>query len=37
MVTIPEDFGRLLDLMADRTQIVTLGLNRRYSPMVDTV
>jgi len=37
MVTLPEDFGRLLRLMEDRSQIVTLGLNRRYSPMVQTV
>jgi predicted dehydrogenase len=37
MVTLPEDFGQLLDLMEDRAQIVTLGLNRRYSPMVESV
>jgi predicted dehydrogenase/threonine dehydrogenase-like Zn-dependent dehydrogenase len=34
MVTRAEDFGRLLELMQDRDAIVTLGLNRRYSPMV---
>lgn len=34
MVTRPEDFGKLLKLMQERDVIVTLGLNRRYSPMV---
>lgn len=37
MVTRPEDFGQLLRLMQDRDQLVTLGLNRRYSPMTEAV
>src|SRR5262249_9388979 len=35
MVTTAEDLGRLLQLMADRDVLVTTGLNRRYSPMLD--
>jgi len=35
MVTRLEDFAALLKLMEGRDQIVTLGLNRRYSPKVD--
>jgi predicted dehydrogenase/threonine dehydrogenase-like Zn-dependent dehydrogenase len=34
MVTRPDDFGTLLRLVDDRRTLVTLGLNRRYSPMV---
>jgi predicted dehydrogenase len=37
MVTRLEDFSDLLRLMASRPAVVTLGLNRRYSPLVDTL
>lgn len=37
MVTRLEDFSDLLRLMASRPALVTLGLNRRYSPLVDTL
>jgi polar amino acid transport system substrate-binding protein len=37
MVTRLEDFAALLQLMQGRSALVTLGLNRRYSPMVDTL
>jgi len=35
MVTRLDDFGELLRLMEGRSTLVTLGLNRRYSPLVD--
>src|SRR5439155_15316449 len=35
MVTRLDDFGKLLKLVENRGNLVTLGLNRRYSPMVD--
>jgi predicted dehydrogenase len=35
MVTRLEDFGQLLRLMDEQPTLVTLGLNRRYSPLVD--
>jgi predicted dehydrogenase len=35
MVTKVEDFGQLLRLMDEQPTLVTLGLNRRYSPLVD--
>jgi predicted dehydrogenase len=35
MVTRLEDFAELLGLMESRPALVTLGLNRRYSPMVE--
>ena len=34
MVTRLEDFGELLRMMTTRSALVTLGLNRRYSPLV---
>jgi predicted dehydrogenase len=34
LVTRPADFGRLLAAMADSPTLLTVGLNRRYSPMV---
>jgi len=37
MVTRVEDLGQLLKLMETGDRLVTLGLNRRYSPMVDTL
>ncbi len=37
MVTKLEDFARLLRLMEDQPTLVTLGLNRRYSPLVDAL
>jgi len=37
MVTRLDDFSELLKLMEDRPALVTLGLNRRYSPRVDTL
>ena len=37
MVTRLDDFAELLRLVADRPGLITLGLNRRYSPMVDTL
>jgi predicted dehydrogenase len=37
MVTRLDDFGQLLQLMAVQPTLVTLGLNRRYSPLVDTL
>ena len=37
MVTRMDDFGGLLRLMEEQPTLVTLGLNRRYSPMVDTL
>jgi predicted dehydrogenase/threonine dehydrogenase-like Zn-dependent dehydrogenase len=37
MVTRAEDLGQLLKLMEKVDGLVTLGLNRRYSPMVDTL
>lgn len=37
MVTRVEDFAELLRLMQDRQLLVTLGLNRRYSPMMDAL
>jgi predicted dehydrogenase/threonine dehydrogenase-like Zn-dependent dehydrogenase len=37
MVTRLDDFSELLRLMAARPALVTLGLNRRYSPLVDTL
>jgi predicted dehydrogenase/threonine dehydrogenase-like Zn-dependent dehydrogenase len=38
MVTRLDDFGKLLRLMADKpSSLVTLGLNRRYSPLTDTL
>jgi predicted dehydrogenase/threonine dehydrogenase-like Zn-dependent dehydrogenase len=35
MVTRLEDFSNVLRLMAEQPTLVTLGLNRRYSPLVD--
>ena len=35
MVTLLEDFGKVLRLMEAQPTLVTLGLNRRYSPLVD--
>jgi predicted dehydrogenase/threonine dehydrogenase-like Zn-dependent dehydrogenase len=35
MVTRLDDFGALLRLMEKQPTLVTLGLNRRYSPLVD--
>jgi predicted dehydrogenase/threonine dehydrogenase-like Zn-dependent dehydrogenase len=35
MVTRLDDFAELLRLMEDQPALVTLGLNRRYSPMLD--
>ncbi len=35
MVTRLDDFGELLRLMEKQPTLVTLGLNRRYSPLVD--
>jgi predicted dehydrogenase len=35
MVTRLDDFGALLRLMENQPTLVTLGLNRRYSPLVD--
>jgi predicted dehydrogenase/threonine dehydrogenase-like Zn-dependent dehydrogenase len=35
LVTKSEQFGELLKLMEDNPALVTLGLNRRYSPMVE--
>jgi len=37
MVTRLEDFGELLRLMDRQPTLVTLGLNRRYSPLVDSL
>ena len=37
MVTRLEDFGELLRLMEKQPTLVTLGLNRRYSPLVDSL
>jgi predicted dehydrogenase len=37
LVTRLEDFSELLKLVQDRHPLITLGLNRRYSPMVDTL
>jgi predicted dehydrogenase len=37
MVTRLDDFGDLLRLMQEEPALVTLGLNRRYSPLVDTL
>jgi predicted dehydrogenase len=37
MVTRMDDFGGLLRLMEEQPTLVTLGLNRRYSPLVDTL
>ena len=37
MVTRLDDFAELLRLVPDRQALMTLGLNRRYSPMVDTL
>ena len=37
LVTRLEDFSRLLRLVQDRRPLITLGLNRRYSPMVDAL
>jgi polar amino acid transport system substrate-binding protein len=37
MVTRLEDFRELLARMADEPTLVTLGLNRRYSPMVEAL
>jgi predicted dehydrogenase len=35
MVTRLEDFAELLRVVEDRPSLITLGLNRRYSPLVD--
>lgn len=35
MVTLPDDFERLARLLEEKPVLVTLGLNRRYSPLVD--
>jgi predicted dehydrogenase/threonine dehydrogenase-like Zn-dependent dehydrogenase len=35
MVTRLDDFSKLLQLMEEHPTLVTLGLNRRYSPLVD--
>ena len=37
MVTRLDDFSELLQLMEEQPTLVTLGLNRRYSPLVDTL
>ena len=37
MVTRLDDFAELLRLMEERPTLVTLGLNRRYSPLVDAL
>ena len=37
MVTRLEDFSELLRLMETQPTLVTLGLNRRYSPLVDSL
>jgi predicted dehydrogenase len=37
MVVHPEHFGELLKRMEDSPVILTLGLNRRYSPLVQTL
>jgi len=37
MVTRLDDFAKLLRLMQDKPALVTLGLNRRYSPLTDTL
>jgi predicted dehydrogenase/threonine dehydrogenase-like Zn-dependent dehydrogenase len=37
MVTRLEDFSELLRLMEKQPTLVTLGLNRRYSPLVDSL
>ena len=37
MVTRLDDFGELLRLMDMQPALVTLGLNRRYSPLVETL
>jgi predicted dehydrogenase/threonine dehydrogenase-like Zn-dependent dehydrogenase len=37
MVTRLDHFAELLRLMQDQSPLVTLGLNRRYSPMVDNL
>jgi polar amino acid transport system substrate-binding protein len=37
MVTRPDDFGELLRLMQGRDALVTLGLNRRYSPTISAL
>jgi predicted dehydrogenase/threonine dehydrogenase-like Zn-dependent dehydrogenase len=37
MVTRLDDFASLLQLMEKEPALVTLGLNRRYSPLVDTL
>jgi predicted dehydrogenase len=37
MVTRIDEFGELLRQMAEEPALVTLGLNRRYSPLVDTL
>jgi predicted dehydrogenase len=37
MVTRIDEFGELLRLMAEEPALVTLGLNRRYSPLTDTL
>lgn len=37
MVTRMDDFGGLLRLMEEQPTLVTLGLNRRYSPLVDAL
>jgi len=37
MVTRLDDFSELLKLVENRQTLITLGLNRRYSPMVDTL
>jgi len=37
MVTRLDDFSELLTLMATQPTLVTLGLNRRYSPLVDSL
>jgi len=37
LVTRLEDFGKLLKLVRDRRPLITLGLNRRYSPMVEAL
>jgi predicted dehydrogenase len=35
MVTRLDDFSKLLQLMEEHPTLVTLGLNRRYSPLID--
>jgi predicted dehydrogenase len=37
MVTRLDDFAKLLQLMEEKPALVTLGLNRRYSPLTDTL